>query len=130
MTDERPLVLVLEDDDYASELLAMRVEQQGFRCQMARDASEALAIARAERPALVIVDLKLGEDINAGVAFLRELRADEATRGLVAVVHSIYVSRQTELDEAATLADGMLPKPFKREELQALLDRLELAPRL
>src|SRR5579872_1849688 len=41
----RPLVLIVEDDPASAELLARQIERAGFRTEVARTGSEALAIA-------------------------------------------------------------------------------------
>ena len=57
--DGRPTILIIDDDDALSEVLSRRLEQQGFATMVAFSGQSGLARARAERPALILLDLRL-----------------------------------------------------------------------
>src|SRR5437763_2340683 len=72
-------VLIVEDDAPTRQLLRLLLEQGGYRCAEAADGCEALALARAEPPRCVLLDLRLpGLD---GFTVARRLRADLRTFG-------------------------------------------------
>jgi len=55
----RPTILIIDDDDVLSEVLSRRLEQQGFATLVAFSGQSGLARARAERPDLILLDLRL-----------------------------------------------------------------------
>ena len=48
-------IVIVEDDPTISEVLSVRLERQGFRTCVAGCGQEGLALARAERPSLVLL---------------------------------------------------------------------------
>jgi protein-histidine pros-kinase len=68
-----PAVLVVEDDASARRLVSLALGELGCRAVRARDAEEALSLAAAERPGVVVLDLLMpGVD---GFEFLARFRA-------------------------------------------------------
>ena len=67
-------ILIADDDPTIVSLLTLTLAPQGFRLLTANDGETALRLARAERPALVLLDWQMpGAD---GIAVTRALRAD------------------------------------------------------
>jgi len=58
-TAQRGLVLIIDDDQTLAEVLAARLQRQGFGVLSATSGAEGLATARAKRPDLVLLDLRL-----------------------------------------------------------------------
>ncbi len=83
----RPLVLVVDDNPQAAEILARHLDAGGFRIQQARTGPEALSMAREVKPAAITLDILLPE--IDGWEVLNRLKADEATRDIPVVVVSI-----------------------------------------
>jgi CheY-like chemotaxis protein len=119
-----PLILVVEDDPYALELLVMRLKHLGCRVLTAKNVEGAYREAVEQQPVLAIVDLRLGDDTTAGLTLLRRLRETPRTQSMCLVVHSIFVGRRAEVLAEAGLVDHVLSKPFKLPELQRLLENL------
>jgi CheY-like chemotaxis protein len=112
----RPLVLVVDDNPQAVEILARHLELGGFRIEVARSGSEALIMARELKPAAITLDILLPE--VDGWEVLNRLKADEATRDIPVVVVSVI--------DKATLgrALGALDYFVKPVDGKALLSRL------
>ena len=53
------LILVVDDEPRVARLARDYLEKNGFRVLLAADGSSALALARSERPALIVLDLML-----------------------------------------------------------------------
>jgi PAS domain S-box-containing protein len=83
----RPLVLVVDDNPQAAEILARHLDAGGFRIELARTGSEALSMARELQPAAITLDILLPE--VDGWEVLNRLKADEATRDIPVVVVSV-----------------------------------------
>ncbi|OHB73398.1 MAG: hypothetical protein A2V70_21145 [Planctomycetes bacterium RBG_13_63_9] len=57
--DERPTILIVDDDEALAEVLSRRLKQQGFETRTADSGKSGLAKARSDRPDLVVLDLRL-----------------------------------------------------------------------
>jgi len=82
-----PLVLVVEDDPAAAELLTRQLVDAGYRTQVARTGIDALDKARRLQPAAITLDIILPE--VDGWEVITRLKSDEATSGIPIVVVSV-----------------------------------------
>lgn len=57
--ENKPLVLVIEDDPDVSELLRYRLEQQGYAVKRMPSGFAVLRVLRERRPSLIVLDLML-----------------------------------------------------------------------
>lgn len=115
-------VLVIDDHDPNRALVEGMLEPAGLRVLGARDGPSGLALARAERPALVLLDIAMpGMD---GFAVLGALRADPATRDLPVVALTALAMRSDEERIRDAGFDGYLTKPVDRERLLEEVERL------
>ena len=110
-------VLIIDDDERLSEMLADYLQARGFRCERRADARSGLAaLAQLELDA-VVLDVML-PDLD-GFEVCRQIRA---TASDVAIV--MLTGRGEETDRIVGLelgADDYLPKPFNPRELLARL---------
>ena len=83
----RPLVLVVEDDPPAAELLTRQLERVGFRTQVARTGAEAVQLAHDLKPSAITLDILL-PDLD-GWEVLTRLKRDETTSEIPVVVVSV-----------------------------------------
>jgi two-component system alkaline phosphatase synthesis response regulator PhoP len=108
------LILVVDDEPKITKLARDYLENGGFRVVTASDGDTALAIARHERPDLVVLDLNLpGMD---GLDVCRALRRDSD----VPII--MLTARVEETDRLIGLelgADDYITKPFSPRELVA-----------
>ena len=83
--DERAAhVLIVEDNDLVSGALRVLFEQTGRRVSIASSVADAIAVASADRPDLMLIDLTLPD--GNGLAILEELRrANRSPRVAVAL---------------------------------------------
>jgi signal transduction histidine kinase/CheY-like chemotaxis protein len=112
----RPLVLLVEDNPEAAEILARHLDAGGFRIEIARTGIDALKMARDLEPVAITLDILLPE--IDGWEVLNRLKADELTRNIPVVVVSV-VDNPT-LGRALGAIDYFV-KPVDRD---ALLSRL------
>jgi CheY-like chemotaxis protein len=119
------LIMIVEDNERNLKLLRDLLRAHGYRTVETRTGEDALALARSERPQLVLMDIQLpGMD---GVATLRELRAapELAATPVVAVTaHAMKHDRERLL---AAGFDDYLEKPVDVRELPSRVQRY-LAP--
>jgi two-component system phosphate regulon response regulator PhoB len=108
-------VLVVDDEADIVALIAYHLAKAGYRVSTATSGPDALAAARHERPALIVLDLMLPG--LSGFEVLEQLRADEATRPVAVLM---LTARREEPDRIRGLslgADDYLTKPFSPQEL-------------
>lgn len=107
-------ILVVEDDPSVAEVVGRYLEREGFVVDQADDGRQALAVAVASLPDLVVLDLSLpGVD---GLDVLRRLRA----LAPIPVVILTARGEESERMEGFELgADDYVVKPFSARELVA-----------
>ena len=110
-----PLVLVADDDEDSRTIAVLILRHAGYRIAEARTGAEAVAVARALRPALVLMDVSMPE--LDGWAATRLLKADAATRGAVVLAHTAHASEDDAARSVAAGCDGHLPKPVEPRRL-------------
>jgi DNA-binding response OmpR family regulator len=120
MNDRRPArVLVVEDDRPIAEVLQRSLRLEGYEVRIIGDGTEALDLAQAFLPDLVVLDLGLpGLD---GIEVARALRQRDDTPILMLTARDSVESRVQGLDSGA---DDYLVKPFERQELLARMRAL------
>ena len=104
------VVLIVEDNPRNLKLVRDLLEHSGYRTLEATTAEDGLALARARRPDLVLMDVQLpGMD---GVQALARLRADPATNGIPVVAVTAFAMKDDRARFAAAGFDGYLEKPI------------------
>ena len=116
--ESAPLVLVVEDDPPAAELLARQLERAGFRAETVRSGSDVIDKARQMKPAAITLDILL-PDLD-GWEVLNRLKHDESTSSIPVIV--ISVVDNPELGIALGALDYFV-KPVPAKELIARLRR-------
>jgi two-component system, OmpR family, response regulator len=107
-------ILVVDDEAYITDLVRMALRYEGFEVATAASGQEALTVAGAFRPDLVVLDIMLPD--MEGLEVCRRLRADAE----VPVV--FLTARDATEDKVAGLTvggDDYVTKPFSLEELVA-----------
>ena len=116
------LVLIVEDNEKNLKLARDLLQMNGYRVVAAGSAEEGIALARAERPDLVLMDVQLpGMD---GFAALAALRADPETADLAVVAFTASVMREDVARIGEAGFDGYIPKPIAVREFPAEVARL------
>jgi PAS domain S-box-containing protein len=106
-----PRILICEDDVDVAHLLALMLQREGFRPDVAVDAATAKRMLRQRRYAAMTLDLMLPD--QDGISLIRELRAGEATSRLPIVVVSVRAGEgRTELNGGALGVVDWLAKPI------------------
>jgi DNA-binding response OmpR family regulator len=113
-------LLIIEDDETLSDLLAAHLRAHGYIVTVAPTAEVAQSLlADRPRPDLLLLDINLPGE--TGWSVLRSAAFDAAGRPPVVVASAMAISptRLREFDVA-----GYLPKPFAMDTLRSTLDRL------
>ncbi len=57
MLEELKRVMIIEDDNFLSSLMKVRLEKEGFTVMQAFDGEEAIELLKTDRPDLIVLDL-------------------------------------------------------------------------
>lgn len=112
--DQRTTVLVVEDEESFIDALAVGLQREGFRVEVARDGAEALEQFDLVQPDLVLLDVMLPR--LSGIDVCREIR----TRSQVPII--MVTAKASEIDTVVGLevgADDYVSKPYRLRELVA-----------
>jgi two-component system, cell cycle response regulator DivK len=108
MADE--LILIVEDNEKNRKLVRDVLRYKGYRTIEAETAELGLAMARAERPALILMDIQL-PGMN-GIEALAELRADASTRQIPVIAVTASAMMQDRQKILAAGFDAYQSKPI------------------
>jgi two-component system cell cycle response regulator DivK len=113
MTESRA-ILIVEDNPRNLKLARDILNHAGYATLEAENAEDGLALARAERPALILMDVQLpGID---GVEALSRLRSDPATAAIRVVALTAFAMKADRERFLAAGFDGYLEKPLNVPE--------------
>ena len=108
-------ILVVDDEPDIVALVAFHLARNGYRVATASSGTEALALARADCPALIVLDLMLPG--ISGYEVLEELRASDGTSGIAVLMLTARKEEQDRIKGLTLGADDYLTKPFSPHEL-------------
>jgi two-component system phosphate regulon response regulator PhoB len=118
----KPKILLVDDEPDALEVLGFKLKEAGFTPLFAKDGARAIATARDERPALIVLDLMLPE--VDGLEVCKILRRDPGTATIPILM---LTARAAEMDRVLGLelgADDYVTKPFSPRELVLRIRKL------
>jgi class 3 adenylate cyclase/ActR/RegA family two-component response regulator len=121
-------LLVVDSNQLDRDLLARRLSRFGHMVETAESGRQALAMMRAERFDLVLLDILMPE-MN-GFQVLQEIQADESLRDVPVIVASSLHEIEGVARAIALGATDYLPKPFNtvllRMRISACLEKKRL----
>jgi len=86
MTDDKPLILVVDDEKMTSRTITMALEALGYQTIIAETGKGGLATALEQHPRLIVLDYHM-KDMD-GIAVLQALRKDEWGKNVPVVMAS------------------------------------------
>jgi CheY-like chemotaxis protein len=115
-----PKLLLVEDNDNNRDMLTRRLRKKGYEVVIAMDGMQACALARSERPDLILMDLHL--PIMDGWEASNQLKADPATQDIPIIA---LTADAMSGDRELALEAGCDDYDTKPIELQRLLEKIE-----
>src|SRR6266481_4129011 len=112
---ERPLILIADDDEDVQRLLTLFVRPLDCVVLTARDGEEALAIAQARLPDLVLLDVMMPK--RSGWEVCQALKAVQRTSKIAVVLITGRGDVKDRLTGLQLGADDYLVKPFNRDQV-------------
>jgi DNA-binding NtrC family response regulator len=112
-----PTILIVDDDESLRLLCRINLELDGYRVLEAPSVAEAEAVLAADAVDLFLLDVHVGAD--DGLALMRSLRKRRHAAAVVLFTGSARLDAATRAE-----ADGIVPKPFRLEQLLDVVRRL------
>ena len=119
---EAPLILVVEDEGAAQELLVSHLEEAGYRVKTVGSGAEAVRAASDLGPDVITLDLLMPG--KTGWQALAELKMTPATATIPVIIVSVVEERKKGISMGAA---DYLVKPVSREQLLASIRRVTSA---
>ncbi|HBH89243.1 MAG TPA: hypothetical protein DDY27_05030, partial [Hyphomonadaceae bacterium] len=113
-TQDRPVVLVIDDDADVHELLSRDLQTIGFELHHARSAEQGLQKMRQSQPAAVVLDVHLPG--KTGMELLHDVRASADLKDVPVIIHTVDSERAKFIKAGA---NAYLCKPASREDMVA-----------
>src|ERR1700754_4580239 len=117
MTSQRPLLVIVDDEQGILDVVSRFAERAGFDVVTCAHGREAISIIQTRRPDLVMVDLRMPE--VGGLDILRAIRDVDAH--CQAVLMTGYASVDTAVEAVKLGAMDYLSKPLDFGRLDQLL---------
>ncbi|MDP9002568.1 MAG: response regulator [Myxococcota bacterium] len=112
-------VLIVEDNPANMTLVVFLLKSVGHHVRSACNAEAGLALARAEAPHLILMDIQLpGMD---GLEAVAVLKRDEATRAIPVIALTALAMKGDEERIRSVGCDGYIGKPIRYKEFLATI---------
>ena len=115
-------ILTVDDSPSIRQMIKVALEPAGHTVIEAGDGAQGLAAAQAKRPNIVITDLNM--PVMNGLELIRALRKLPALTGLPIVFLTTESSENVKQEAKSAGATGWITKPFKPEQLLAVVGKL------
>jgi CheY-like chemotaxis protein len=127
----QPCVLVVDDETPIRTICRVNLEASGLAVLEARDGEQALELARAKQPSIVLLDVMMPNLDGWQVA--EQLAADPATRDIPVVFLSARAALEDRRQAQRLGAVGYIVKPFDPlllgDQIEEVLERLRRGER-
>ena len=114
--------MLVDDYEDALDLYSEYLRFHGYNVTVARNGQEAVDLARAERPALILMDSQMPG--LSGLKALHLLRTDEAFAQTPIVALTAHALEAERLEALRSGFDEVIPKPCLPDVLMAEVQRL------
>ncbi len=114
-------LLIVDDDHDTCEYLKEFFEQRKCLVVIKNSAPSALLFIKAERPDIVLLDVRLGEGQQDGLSFLQNIKKFDAT--IKVVIMTVASDDQAREKAFAFGADDFIQKPFHAAYLEGVVSQ-------
>ena len=117
MTENKPSILIVEDDANIRETLSTILQQKGYKTDTAKNGQEAMQKSKAKFFNMVLLDIKLPD--MEGTKLLTTMHKDQPK--MMKIMITGYPSLENAVEALNLGADAYIIKPVKPEKLLALI---------
>ncbi len=118
---EKPLVLIIEDNPQACQLIQMYLQEAGYRTDVARDGAEGIEKAKRLKPHIITLDMIM--PIKDGWQVLKEMKRHPICKDIPIIIISITDEKKLGFSMGAI---DYFVKPVNRDELIKSIQRVPL----
>jgi PAS domain S-box-containing protein len=119
--NKKPLVLIIEDNLQATQLLEIYLRDAGYETEVARDGLEGIEKAKKLKPSIITLDLML--PLKDGWQVLKDLKNHPVCKDIPIVIISITDEKKLGFSLGAV---DYFVKPVNKEDLLATLKRIPI----
>ncbi len=120
-------ILLVEDNELNRDMLSRRLLRKGYEVLLAEDGGEGVAMARAESPDLILMDMSL--PVVDGWEATRRLKAEPGTRGIPVIALTAHAMAGDEEKARSAGCDDFDTKPVELPRLLTKIEALLQRPR-
>jgi len=117
VTNDKPCILIVEDDANIRETLSTILQQKGYKTDAAKNGQEAIQKSKAKFFNMVLLDIKLPD--MEGTKLLTTMHKDQPK--MMKIMITGYPSVENAVEALNLGADAYIIKPVKPEKLLALI---------
>jgi len=121
--DEKPTILVVDDDPMILEMLDDGLSQEEFRVITAANPNTALTLAEAEHPEYAVLDLDLGWHEVSGIELGQTLIGKYPE--IMVIIMTGYQNLKYAVDAMRRFSFFYMIKPFRIDQVISLIERAE-----
>jgi two-component system cell cycle response regulator DivK len=110
MADHPKRILIVEDNEIDVRLLKDILETRGYNILQTRDGLEAIELAVANLPDLILMDIQLPE--ISGLEVTRRLRGDQRSRQIPIIAVTAFAMGWHEREALDSGCDAYISKPI------------------
>ncbi|MHC5002194.1 MAG: response regulator [Planctomycetota bacterium] len=119
MSETRAVVLYVDDDQDYLDAMRVILESAGLEMVEANSAESALRALREQRPDVILADLMM-EEVDAGISFVREVRARGGAVPII-MISSVGDNLAMQIDASELGLAGVLQKPVDPGTIVAMV---------
>jgi CheY-like chemotaxis protein len=117
----RPMILVVDDDEFHGKLIAHILESEGYQVAYAASGGEAMRALGSTRPDLILMDFVM-PDMN-GIEVLKRIKADPQLTTIPVIMITGNSERDVVVNSRNAGAADFVVKPLDRSVLTAKIAR-------
>ncbi|MBD2519725.1 response regulator [Nostoc sp. FACHB-973] len=117
LSSSQPLILLAEDNEANVLTITQYLEAYGYQIVIANNGYEAVEIAKAQRPQLILMDVQMPE--MDGLEATRQIRADADIAHIPIIALTSFAMRSDREQILAVGVDSYMAKPVSLKELVA-----------
>jgi CheY-like chemotaxis protein len=115
-------ILLVEDNEMNRDMLSRRLERKGHQVTIAVDGQQALELATAEKPDLILMDMSL--PVLSGWEATQKLKASDRTRTIPVIALTAHAMAEDEKHARESGCDDYDTKPVELTRLLGKIDAL------